>query len=130
MDMTTASYAPDTDAPRESRLLLRDFLTRQGAEELVFIGEVLLSELVSNVVRHAHSQIDVDLSWNDDRLLRAEVRDGSSIIPAVAELADADGGYGLRLVEAFAEDWGIRQLESGKAVWFTLRRAEPGGKPR
>jgi anti-sigma regulatory factor (Ser/Thr protein kinase) len=129
MDTTSASYAPDNGAPHESRRLVRDFLVRQGAEDLVFVGEVLISELVSNVVRHAHSPIDVDLNWNDGTL-RAEVRDGSSIIPAVAELADADGGYGLRIVEAFAQDWGIKQLEHGKAVWFTIRRDKPGADQR
>lgn len=129
MEARSASYAPNTQAPHESRELLRAFLTRLGADDLIFVAEVLLSELVSNVVRHAHSQIDVDLSW-DDETLRVEVRDGSSIIPAVAELADADGGFGLRIVEALAHDWGIRQLEHGKAVWCTIRRADAGTEAR
>jgi len=107
-------------------MLVRDFLRRQGADDLVFAGELLMSELVTNVVRHAHSQIDVEVTWTDETL-RAEVRDGSSIIPAVSELANADGGYGLRLVDALAQDWGIRQLDQGKAVWFTLDRAPREG---
>jgi anti-sigma regulatory factor (Ser/Thr protein kinase) len=121
METTSATYAPTTDAPHESRVLVRDFLARYDAAELTFMGEVLVTELVSNVVRHAHSSIRVDLTWEDD-ILRLEVRDGSSILPAVAELADEDGGYGLRIVEAFAQDWGVRQLHDGKAVWATLRR--------
>lgn len=125
METTSATYAPTTDAPHASRRLLRDFLGRRGAADMSFVGEVLLSELVSNVVRHAHSPIEVDLSW-DDGTLRVEVRDGSSILPAVAELADEDGGYGLRIVEALSEDWGIRQLDDGKAVWCTLTRRRAG----
>jgi anti-sigma regulatory factor (Ser/Thr protein kinase) len=121
MESTSATYPPTDDAPHESRVLVRDFLTDQGVADLSFAGELLVTELVSNVVRHAHSSIEVDLSWNDD-VFRVEVRDGSSILPAVAELADEDGGYGLRIVEALAQDWGVRQLSGGKAVWCTLTR--------
>src|SRR5262245_19491136 len=121
MEMTTASYAPNADAAHESRTLVRSFLARQGAGDLAYVGEVLISELVSNVVRHAHSDIRVELGW-DDETLRLEVRDGSSILPAVVELANEDGVYGLRIVEAFAEDWGVRPLAAGKAVWCTVNR--------
>ncbi len=121
METTSAEYSPDTDAPHSSRIFVRDFLARQGADELSPVGEVLMSELVSNVVRHAHSDIRVELGWDHDTL-RLEVRDGSSILPAVAELANEDGGYGLRIVEAFAEDWGVRTLAQGKAVWCTVNR--------
>ena len=120
MEMTSATYEPTDDAPHESRVLVRDFLAER-ASDLTFAGELLVTELVSNVVRHAHSPIEVDLTWTDD-LFRVEVRDGSSILPAVAELADEDGGYGLRIVEALARDWGVRQLAEGKAVWCTLSR--------
>ena len=100
---------------------MRDFLSRQGADDLSYVGEVIVSELVSNVVRHAHSDIHVELGW-DGETLRVEVRDGSSILPAVAELANEDGGYGLRIVEALTRDWGVRPLDGGKAVWCTLDR--------
>ncbi len=125
METTSATYAPTPDAPHESRVLVRDFLAGRDAADLSFVGEILVTELVSNVVRHAHSPIEVDLSW-DGGTFRVEVRDGSSILPAVAELADEDGGYGLRIVEALAEDWGIRQLREGKAVWCTLTRRSAG----
>jgi anti-sigma regulatory factor (Ser/Thr protein kinase) len=122
METTSATYEPTNDAPHESRMLVRDFLADRGAADLSFAGELLVTELVSNVVRHAHSPIEVDLSWNDNDMFRVEVRDGSSILPAVAELGDEDGGYGLRIVEALAQDWGVRQLVHGKAVWCTLTR--------
>jgi anti-sigma regulatory factor (Ser/Thr protein kinase) len=122
METTSARYEPTNDAPHESRFLVREFLADRGAADLSFAGELLVTELVSNVVRHAHSSIEVGLSWDDDDIFRVEVRDGSSILPAVAELADEDGGYGLRIVEALAQDWGVRQLSEGKAVWCTLTR--------
>jgi anti-sigma regulatory factor (Ser/Thr protein kinase) len=121
MDSISSEYDPDYDAPHQARALVRDFLNREGADDLVFLGELLLTELVANVVRHAHSRLNVTLTWDLDTL-RAEVRDGSSILPAVADLADEDGGYGLRIIDVLAQNWGVTQLEEGKAVWFTLRR--------
>jgi anti-sigma regulatory factor (Ser/Thr protein kinase) len=124
MATTSAEYTPDADAPHESRSLVRRFLAQQGADDLSYVATVLVSELVSNVVRHAHSPIHVELGWEDDTL-RVEVRDGSSILPAVAELATEDGGYGLRIVEALAQDWGVRPLADGKAVWCSVHRGSP-----
>jgi anti-sigma regulatory factor (Ser/Thr protein kinase) len=122
MATTSATYAPTTDAPHESRKLVREFLARQGADDLAPAGELVVTELVSNVVRHARTSIELDLAWDDDQLL-LEVRDGSSILPAVVELGTEDGGYGLKLVEALAQDWGIRPLDRGKAIWCTMTRA-------
>ena len=121
MATTSATYPPTADAPHESRVLVREFLADQGADDLSPAGELLVTELVSNVVRHARTSVELDLEWADDTL-RLEVRDGSSILPAVVELANQDGGYGLRLVEALARDWGVRPLESGKAIWCTVTR--------
>jgi len=125
MDSISSEYAPGYDAAHHARVFVRDFLSREGASDLVFVGELLLTELVANVVRHAHSPVNVTLTWDRDTL-RAEVRDGSSILPAVADLADEDGGYGLRIVDKLAQNWVITQLEHGKAVWFTLSRARAG----
>ncbi len=120
----SATFAPYDDAAHGSRLLVREFLDGQGASDLADDGELLISELVSNVVRHAHSPVEVDLHWDHDTL-RADVRDGSSILPAVEDLAGADGGYGLRIVAAVARDWGVTQLDEGKEVWFTLGGDQP-----
>ncbi len=121
MVTSSADFPPDVESAHESRAFLRDFLAGVGADDLVPIGTLLVDELVSNVVRHAQSPVHVELAWSEETL-RLEVQDGSSILPAVAELADADGGYGLRIVEAFAQQWGIRSLPDGKAVWCTLTR--------
>jgi anti-sigma regulatory factor (Ser/Thr protein kinase) len=128
MATTSATLEPDDDAPHHARTLVREFLARNAAADLAEAGELLTTELVSNVVRHAHSPMQVDVAW-DDTTLRVEVRDGSSIIPALAELADADGGFGLRIIELLALDWGVRQLDHGKAVWFTITRSEAVPQP-
>lgn len=121
MTAASAQFPPARSAPHEVRIFMRERLEEWNATDLAETAEILISELVSNVVRHANSTIDLDASY-DDGTLRIEVRDGSSIVPAIKDLANAEGGFGLRIVEAVADEWGVTQLANGKAVWFTVSR--------
>jgi anti-sigma regulatory factor (Ser/Thr protein kinase) len=80
---------------------------------------LVVTELVTNVVRHAATQIHVHAEFEAPNL-RVEVRDGSSVLPAVVDLVDEEYGRGLRIVQELATDWGIEQRDDGKAVWFTV----------
>jgi anti-sigma regulatory factor (Ser/Thr protein kinase) len=115
------TFEPTLQAPAASRAFVREVLAIWDADDLADTAELLTTELVTNVVRHAVGGIGVDLEW-DDATLRVEVRDGSSILPAVRELPGAHGGYGLRLVAGLVRDWGVSASADGKAVWFTLDR--------
>jgi anti-sigma regulatory factor (Ser/Thr protein kinase) len=103
---------------------LREFLDACDADDLAPTAELLTTELVTNVVRHAVTPLTVDLAWNDPTL-RVEVRDGSSIVPAVSELPAVNAGYGLHLVRNLARDWGVNTSDDGKAVWILLDRQSP-----
>jgi anti-sigma regulatory factor (Ser/Thr protein kinase) len=81
---------------------------------------LVTSELATNVVLHARTNFTVKVIV-DDRV-RLEVSDGSSIVPAVEELAESQRG--LRLVEAASEEWGIEPTESGKMVWVEFPSRE------
>jgi hypothetical protein len=35
-----------------------------------------------------------------------------------------DGGYGLRIVDALADSWGIEPTDGGKVVWFEVAHGE------
>ncbi len=110
-------------------------LTRWGATDVVDTAALLVSELVSNAVRHGHGPIDVRLDDGPDGLL-VRIGDASPVLPVrraplVPQVVpDPDGapgisesGRGLRLVEALAEEWGwTRRPDSGKDVWFRLAR--------
>jgi anti-sigma regulatory factor (Ser/Thr protein kinase) len=122
MNAASASFPPERHAPHDVRMFMRERLTEWHAEDLEETAQILISELVSNVVRHANSTIELDVNY-DNGVLRVEVRDGSSIVPAIKDLAGAEGGFGLRIVEAVADEWGVSQLSTGKAVWFTISRA-------
>ncbi len=111
-------------------------LTRWGATDVVETAALLVSELVSNAVRHGHGPIDVRLDDGPDGLL-VRIADASPVLPVrqaplvpqgVPDPDDALGisesGRGLRLVEALADEWGwTLRPDSGKDVWFRLTHA-------
>lgn len=72
------------------------------------------SELASNVIRHAHTPYTVRLEQREE-LIRLEISDGSSIVPAVEDLASSQRG--LRVVTATSDDWGIEATDNGKTIW-------------
>ena len=92
--------------------------TSGAASQCEHEAVLVVSELVTNVVRHAHTDIHLHAEWNAVTL-RVEVRDGSSVLPAIADLED-EHGQGLRLVQQLASAWGVEQRDDGKAVWFTV----------
>src|SRR5689334_8323734 len=120
------SFEPTPSAPGLSRRFVREMLDVWDADDLVATAELLTSELVSNVVRHAVSTVGLELAY-EDATLRVEVRDGSSIVPALRDMPGEDGGFGLRLIDALVRDWGVTATDDGKAVWFTVDRASAQG---
>ncbi|MFI9201050.1 SpoIIE family protein phosphatase [Streptomyces sp. NPDC053048] len=91
-------------------------LTRWGLEEAVFTTELILSELITNAIRHASGPIRVRLLR--DRALICEVSDTSSTSPHLRYAAAEDeGGRGLFLVAQLAERWGTRYIPGGKVIW-------------
>ncbi|OKK08975.1 SpoIIE family protein phosphatase/ATP-binding protein [Streptomyces sp. CB02400] len=87
-----------------------------GLEEESFVTELIISELVTNAVRHASPPIRVRLIR--DRALICEVSDGSSTSPHLRRATTTDeGGRGLFLVAGFAERWGTRYTADGKVIW-------------
>jgi anti-sigma regulatory factor (Ser/Thr protein kinase) len=115
------TFEPTLGAPALSRRFVREMLEVWHADDLLDTAELLTTELVTNVVRHAVGGIGIELVW-EEPTLRIEVSDGSAILPAMREMPGADGGYGLRLVEALVREWGVDATADGKSVWFTLAR--------
>jgi anti-sigma regulatory factor (Ser/Thr protein kinase) len=84
---------------------------------------LLVSELVTNAVRHARSErFEVKLDVGPDTL-RLEVHDeGDGFVPKIAPTRDGTGGYGLFLVDRLASRWGVERDEGG-VIWLELDRA-------
>ncbi|GAC1326755.1 MAG: hypothetical protein NVSMB25_26230 [Thermoleophilaceae bacterium] len=118
------------DAPFEARHVLADRLGHRVDEAAFDDALVLLSELVTNCVRHGGARdgrpIRVSAVIESD-LLHVEV---SSSGPAFEHLPrgphpDDPAGRGLNLVDALAERWGI-EAELPTTVWFEVRLARKG----
>jgi anti-sigma regulatory factor (Ser/Thr protein kinase)/anti-anti-sigma regulatory factor len=91
---------------------------------LVDRAVLLASELVTNAVVHARTELELRVELRGD-LLHLAVRDGSPrllrlVTDPVRDL-EAEGGRGLWLVEQLARAWGVnRHPDGGKVVWCTL----------
>ncbi|GHH88945.1 SpoIIE family protein phosphatase [Streptomyces capitiformicae] len=91
-------------------------LAAWGLDEAAFAAELILSELVTNAIRHGAGPIRVRLLY--DRTLICEVSDTSNTAPHLRRAAATDeGGRGLFLVAQLSQSWGARYLPEGKVIW-------------
>src|SRR3712207_2304987 len=81
---------------------------REGREEpLTAVVTLLVSELVTNAVLHAGSQMEVGLAGQRARV-RVEVADDPPVFPTIRHYgADAATGRGLGLVQELTDQWGV-----------------------
>ncbi|EME98820.1 SpoIIE family protein phosphatase [Streptomyces mobaraensis NBRC 13819 = DSM 40847] len=108
-----------TDHPAsvaDARKRVADQLAAWGLEELAFTTELVVSELVTNAIRHAAPPIRLRLIR--DGALICEVSDGSSTSPRMRRARAFDeGGRGLLLVAQLCRRWGTRFTSGGKTIW-------------
>ncbi|MFI6007656.1 SpoIIE family protein phosphatase [Streptomyces sp. NPDC051243] len=91
-------------------------LTDWDLDEVAFAAELILSELVTNAIRHGTGLIRVRLLH--DRTLICEVSDTSDTAPHLRRAATTDeGGRGLFLVAQLSQSWGTRHTSKGKVIW-------------
>ncbi|MFC5810094.1 SpoIIE family protein phosphatase [Streptomyces heilongjiangensis] len=97
-----------------------------GLEELAFTTELVVSELVTNAIRHAAGPIRLRLIL--ERTLICEVFDGGATAPHLRHPRTTDeGGRGLFLIAQFTQRWGTRFLPDGKVIWAEQSLADPLG---
>ena len=103
----------------------RAFVSGQlAAHLLVHLADsmqLVVSELATNALVHAHTPFSVTLV-GDDHLVVLTVRDDSTSLPArrTAQATDA-GGRGLQLVDTLSTHWGVNTDAAGsKAVWASF----------
>ncbi len=88
-----------------------------GAAAPAVVDDIVLvvSELVTNPVRHANGPIvlEVQRRWDG---VEVGVEDASPVLPHPRS-ADEEGGRGLPIVDALASCWGVRSCPTGKHVW-------------
>ena len=87
-------------------------------EELLDLGVLAVSELVSNSFTHGHPPMRLRLR-RTDRRLTVEVMDADDHLPRRRRAEPADeSGRGIAIIATIASSWGTRRTpDGGKAVW-------------
>ncbi|BEP12926.1 hypothetical protein acdb102_12370 [Acidothermaceae bacterium B102] len=104
----------------------RAFVREQVDVRLMDNAELAASELVTNGVLHARTELTLGIVPGDECVLIA-VTDDSAERPSEQEQSmSAEGGRGIALVATIARSWGVQAQDSGKIIWCLID-AEPLG---
>ena len=113
---------PGPKAVPAARKAVEDFYTHHLSDEMRETLRLLVSEVVTNGVRHGSASEPLELQVRDHGdELEVEVRDnGEGFVPAPRRMAaDEVGGWGLFLVQRLADRWGVAR-DRGTRVWFAV----------
>ncbi|WP_266780832.1 SpoIIE family protein phosphatase [Streptomyces sp. NBC_01565] len=109
-------FEPDLSLVAHARELVVGQLSDWQLDELGFVTELVVSELVTNAIRYAGGPVGLRLIRG--RALVCEVSDPSSTQPRLRRARETDeGGRGLFLVAQLTDRWGCRFTSTGKTIW-------------
>lgn len=114
-----AILPPSTDSPATARMLVRAELV-DFDEGTVAVAELMISELVTNAVIHAATEVEIELEHNDASVTASVTDSGAGHPVARNPGSEDEHGRGLRIVGSMADAWGVVEHDIGKSVWFTL----------
>ena len=123
-DTARARLEAQPQSAASARRFVDETLRRWECDELFDVVGLLTSELVTNAILHAHSEIELSVRLTPNAV-RIDVADHSALLPSPRDAAEEDtSGRGLGLVEALATSWGVDERPGGKSVWFELPRPD------
>jgi anti-sigma regulatory factor (Ser/Thr protein kinase) len=114
--------APTVAAPAAARKVVAAVLRGWGLAAGIADAEHIVTELVTNAIRHAPGPVcyELELVGHSDGV-RIYVADGSAARPVVVEQSPlVANGRGMRIVQALAASWGADEHHGGKRVWADL----------
>ncbi|MFF5160252.1 SpoIIE family protein phosphatase [Streptomyces sp. NPDC000348] len=122
--VATRDVPPDPEEVAAVRQWAGERLAAWGLDEIAFVTELVVSELVTNAIRYGVPPVQLRLIR--DRTLICEVADASSTSPHLrrAHVYD-EGGRGLLLVAQLTQRWGSRQTDGGKTIWAEQPLPQP-----
>ena len=124
-----AHFPFDDSSAGEARRFVASTLKGWGLDRLEDVACLLVSELVSNVVLHAATDLDLHVLRCDERV-RVEVHDRDARLPERKYYSPtATTGRGLVFLAELAQDWGADARPGGKSVWFELDETQPDAEP-
>jgi len=108
---------PHLGSPRRARVLLRRACLDWALGNAYDDAALVVTELVTNAVRHAGTPCRITVTLDGDGL-RIAVRDQGPLPAALVDARDLrSGGTGLRVVTTLAQHWGVVPHADGKTVW-------------
>jgi hypothetical protein len=121
----TRRLAPHPTAPRAARDLVSRALVDWRLSQQIPDTCLVISELVTNAMIHAGTDIDVTLAEHR-RSVRVAVRDHSHVLPVERHGRSDEHGRGLGIVAELASAWGVLpHCDGGKVVWAVFDAAAP-----
>ena len=122
-----AHFSPGPRSVSEARGFVADLLVQHELPSLVDDVRLVVSELVTNALVHAHTHITVTLEERRAAGVKLTVHDDSSATPVARIAAVTDtGGRGLAIVEHYCSEWGFEVHPGhGKSVWAVFASAAP-----
>jgi anti-sigma regulatory factor (Ser/Thr protein kinase) len=125
LDPDTSSAALHVAIPRDpacastARQIVRDAVGRRLSDRNLEQALLATSELVSNAWKHGEGAIELKLACGPQTLRIEVIDEGSGAVPKIREQpADESGGWGLRIVDQVARQWGC--FEGTTHVWVEL----------
>jgi anti-sigma regulatory factor (Ser/Thr protein kinase) len=123
----------DARAPGAARIVVGQVLAERVAAVVLERAKLVMSELVANSVRHsgAAGAAGASVVFRVSVVaggFRFEVEDSGRHGAGARHAANAaaDGGFGLRIVDALSQRWGIeRRAQGGTRAWAQLSDAVP-----
>ena len=108
----------DDGAPAHARAIVR---TSLAGHARVDDAELIVSELVTNALRHGAAPLHLTIDL-DEGAVRIAVRQGRTALRPAPRAADPlrPGGQGLRIVAALADSWGWDEADGAITVWARL----------
>jgi hypothetical protein len=117
--------APTVDAPASARAFAGWHLGRWRAGEVVEAAQWVISELVTNAVVHAGTQLTARVSLAGRRVGVAVGDRGTGRV-ARPSMPTEGGGWGLTVVEQLTRSWGVLpRMGEGAVVWAVLDADAP-----
>jgi PAS domain S-box-containing protein len=118
-DVASWEIPAATSSVSEARRHATGRLGQWQLDDAALATELIVSELVTNAIRHGRPPVRLRLVRNTVRnTLTCEVLDASPAAPHLRHARAGDeGGRGLFICGELADSWGVRWSDQGKTVW-------------
>jgi anti-sigma regulatory factor (Ser/Thr protein kinase) len=113
-----ARLPPSPNAGLTARQMVRTRLGHVVAPSTLDDVLLVVSELVTNAVRHGRGEVDLQIGCDDGYVTGHVSDEGDGFARVDERPADCIGHRGLLIVEQLADDWGIQQEPAH--VWFAI----------